>query len=102
MYSERTFKAITYNACSSMPVVIVLLKLTFLLIHRKEMLRMLRYTQDKFWYAQYDEYGRKLMDDINRRAMILMCTFTFFVQGTVVTYMLTPIFGTLVIIKVTR
>lgn len=61
---------------------------------------MLRYTQEKFWYAQYDEYGERLMNDINKRGIILICTFTFFVQGTVVTYMLTPIIGTLTIIKI--
>ncbi|XP_014478929.1 PREDICTED: uncharacterized protein LOC106746647 [Dinoponera quadriceps] len=90
-FSIGDFYAITYTACSSMPVVIILLKIIFFLSHREEMLGMLKYTQNKFWYAQYDEYGRKLMDDINKKGMILMCTFTFFVQGTVVTYMLTPI-----------
>lgn len=84
-----------------MPVVIILLKIIIFLIHREEMLGMLRYTQEKFWYAEYDEYGHKLMDNINRKGIILMCTFTFFVQGTVVAYMLTPIIGILMIIQVT-
>lgn len=78
-----------------MPVVIVMLKILFFLIYRKEMLNMMRYTEDNFWYAQYDEYGSKVLEEINKRAMILMCTFTFFVQGTVFTYMLTPIIGIL-------
>ncbi|XP_025155332.1 uncharacterized protein LOC105189252 [Harpegnathos saltator] len=90
-FSIGDFYAVTYTACSSMPVVIVLMKILFFLTYREEMLTMLRYTQERFWYAQYDDYGRKLMDDINRKGMIIMCTFTFFVQVTVVTYMLTPI-----------
>ncbi|XP_024880322.1 uncharacterized protein LOC112460083 [Temnothorax curvispinosus] len=89
------FYAITYTSCSSMPVIIILMKIFFFLRHRKEMLNMLRYTEDNFWYAQYDEYGSKVMEKINKKGIILMCTFTFFVQGTVFTYLLSPIIGIL-------
>lgn len=58
---------------------------------------MLKYTQNNFWYAQYDEYGSKLMEDIDKLALVLMCMFTFFVQVTVLTYMLTPILGILIL-----
>ncbi|KAG5334342.1 OR49B protein, partial [Acromyrmex charruanus] len=85
------FYALTYTACSSMPVVIIMLKIIFFLRYRKELLNMLKYTQDNFWYAQYDEYGSKILEKINKKGLILMCTFTFFVQGTVCTYILTPI-----------
>ncbi|XP_071642098.1 uncharacterized protein [Temnothorax longispinosus] len=85
------FYAITYTSCSSMPVIIILMKIFFFLRHRKEMLNMLRYTEDNFWYVQYDEYGSKVMEKINKKGIILMCTFTFFVQGTVFTYLLSPI-----------
>lgn len=60
---------------------------------------MLKYTQEKFWYAQYDEYGEKLMDNINKTGIILICTFTFFVLTTVATYALTPLIGILMIMK---
>ncbi|KYM78584.1 Odorant receptor 49b [Atta colombica] len=85
------FYALTYTACSSMPVVIIMLKIIFFLRYRKELLNMLKYTQDNFWYAQYDEYGSKILEKINKKGLILMCTFIFFVQGTVCTYILTPI-----------
>ncbi|XP_018395951.1 PREDICTED: uncharacterized protein LOC108774355 [Cyphomyrmex costatus] len=85
------FYALTYTACSSMPVVIIMLKIIFFLRYRKELMNMLKYTEDNFWFAQYDEYGRKILEKINKKGLILMCTFTFFVQGTVCTYMLTPI-----------
>lgn len=78
-----------------MPVVIILMKVSIFLAHRKEVLDMLRYTEDKFWYAEYDEFGSEILEKINKKGMILMCTFTFFVQGTVCTYMLTPIIGIL-------
>jgi len=76
-----------------MPVVIIMLKIIFFLRYRKELLNMLKYTQDNFWYAQYDEYGSKILEKINKKGLILMCTFIFFVQGTVCTYILTPILG---------
>ncbi|KAF3054605.1 Odorant receptor 037, partial [Nylanderia fulva] len=83
--------AITYTACSTMPVVIVLLKLCFFLLHREEMLSMLKYTEDNFWYVQYDAYGRKILEQINKKGTILLFTFTFFTQGAVLSYLLTPI-----------
>ncbi|KYN34223.1 Odorant receptor 49b [Trachymyrmex septentrionalis] len=85
------FYALTYTACSSMPVIIIMLKIIFFFRYRKELLNMLKYTQDNFWYVQYDEYGSKILEKINKKGLILMCTFTFFVQGTVCTYILTPI-----------
>ncbi|KAG5312257.1 OR49B protein, partial [Acromyrmex insinuator] len=85
------FYALTYTACSSMPVVIIMLKIIFFLRYRKELLNMLKYTQNNFWYPQYDEYGSEILEKINKKGLILMCTFTFFVQGTVCTYILTPI-----------
>lgn len=78
-----------------MPVVIVMMKILLSLLHRKEMMYMLKYTEDNIWYVQYDEYGSKILEKINKKGLILMCTFTFFVQGTVVTYMLNPIIGIL-------
>lgn len=78
-----------------MPVVTILAKVILFLINRKEFLQMLRYTQDNFWFAQHDEYATKLLEEINKKGIILICTFTFFVQGTVVTYMLAPIIGIL-------
>jgi len=71
------------------------MKLSLFLFYRKELLNMLKYTEDNFWYAQYDEYGSKILEKINKKSIILMCTFTFFVQGTVCTYMLSPIIGIL-------
>ncbi|XP_011348709.1 odorant receptor 49b [Ooceraea biroi] len=92
MYGTKgDFYAITYTACSAMPVAVVLMKICFFLKNRKEILKMLRYTEDHFWYAQYDEYGNKLLEDINKKGIILICTFIFFVQGAVVSYMLAPI-----------
>ncbi|KAL6260249.1 hypothetical protein P5V15_007782 [Pogonomyrmex californicus] len=85
------FYAITYTACSTMPIIIIMLKICIFLSNRKELLNMLRYTEDNFWYAQYDDYGNKVLERINKKGIILICTFTFFVQGTVFTYMLTPI-----------
>ncbi|XP_072758672.1 uncharacterized protein [Anoplolepis gracilipes] len=85
------FLAIAYTACTATPVVIILLKVCFFLRHRKEMLKMLKYTEDNFWYVQYDAFGTRLMEKIDKRGLILLFTFTFFVQGAVFTYLLAPI-----------
>ncbi|KYN08362.1 Odorant receptor Or2 [Cyphomyrmex costatus] len=64
------FYALTYTACSSMPVVIIMLKIIFFLRYRKELMNMLKYTEDNFWFAQYDEYGRKILEKINKKENI--------------------------------
>ncbi|XP_070160253.1 odorant receptor 13a-like isoform X2 [Polyergus mexicanus] len=89
------FYAITYTLCTATPVIIILLKLSFFLRHREEMLGMLKYTEDNFWYVQYDAYGSRILERIDRKGIILLFTFTFFVQGAVFTYMLAPIIGLL-------
>jgi len=78
-----------------MPVIVILTKMYFFLNNRKELLNILKYTQDNIWYAQYDEYGEELLREIDKKGVILISTFTFFIKGTVFTYMLSPIIGIL-------
>ncbi|KAI4498423.1 hypothetical protein M0802_006602 [Mischocyttarus mexicanus] len=90
-YSRGDFYALTYTACSTMPVIIVLLKISIFILHRKKMMTLIKYTQENFWYQNYDDFGEKILNEINNKGIVLMCSFTFFVQGTAVTYTLTPI-----------
>ncbi|KAL6435404.1 hypothetical protein ACFW04_005412 [Cataglyphis niger] len=85
------FYAITYTLCTATPLIIILLKLSFFLHHREEMLAMLKYTEDNFWYVEYDAYGTRILEKIDRKGIILLFSFTFFVQGVVFTYILAPI-----------
>ncbi|KAL6435405.1 hypothetical protein ACFW04_005413 [Cataglyphis niger] len=89
--STGDFYAITYTLCTATPLIIILLKLSFFLHHRKDMLGMLKYTEDNFWYVEYDAYGTRIVERIDRKGIILLFTFTFFVQGAVFTYILAPI-----------
>ncbi|KAL2714499.1 odorant receptor Or2-like, partial [Vespula squamosa] len=90
-YSWGDFYAITYTACSIMPVIIVLLKISIFILHRTKMMNLIKYTQENFWYRKYDDFGEKILNDIDNKGILLMCSFTFFVQGTAITYTLTPI-----------
>ncbi|XP_047360262.1 odorant receptor Or2-like isoform X1 [Vespa velutina] len=90
-YSWGDFYAITYTACSIMPVIIVLLKISIFMLHRTKMMNLIKYTQENFWYREYDDFGEKILNEIDNKGILLMCSFTFFVQGTAVTYTLTPI-----------
>jgi len=73
------------------------MKMYFFLNNRKELLDILKYTEDNFWYAQYDEYGEALLKEINKKGVILISIFTFFIKATVFTYMLSPIIGILIL-----
>ncbi|RLZ02232.1 Odorant receptor 28 [Cephus cinctus] len=90
-YCWGNFYATTYTACATMPVIIVLAKIFFLLLRRKLVMELIEFTETKFWQGDYDSYGMSVLDDIDRKGVLLMCTFIFFVQGTVIGYVLTPI-----------
>ncbi|XP_015183802.1 PREDICTED: odorant receptor Or2-like [Polistes dominula] len=91
------FYAITYTACSSMPVAVIIMKIIIFLRNRKDMMRLIRYTEKNFWFNEYDEFGEKILNDVNMKGSILICCFTCCVQSTVYTYMLTPIIGILIL-----
>ncbi|XP_039311372.1 uncharacterized protein LOC105202736 [Solenopsis invicta] len=78
-----------------MPLVIIVMKTFFFFYQRKELLNMLKYAEDKFWYAQYDAHGSKLIKEINKRALILTWTFKLGVQATCISYVLIPLIGIL-------
>ncbi|XP_015183883.1 PREDICTED: odorant receptor 30a-like [Polistes dominula] len=90
-YSSGDFYALIYTACSTMPVIIVLIKITIFTLHREKMMKLIKYTQENFWYQKYDDFGEKILNEIDNKGILLMCSFTFFVQGTAFTYALTPI-----------
>ncbi|KAI4498428.1 hypothetical protein M0802_006607 [Mischocyttarus mexicanus] len=85
------FYAITYTACSSMPVAVIIMKIVIFLRNRKDMMKLIQYTENNFWFNEYDEFGEKILNEVNMKGSILICCFTCCVQSTVFTYMLTPI-----------
>lgn len=71
----------------------ILSKLTMLLVRRREFLSLIAYTKEEFWRKHYDEFGRKVMRGIDKKGLLLMCSFTFFVNATVFCYVLRPLTG---------
>lgn len=90
-------QALTYTACSAMPVVVILMKLIIFLPNRKDIMKLIRYTEESFWFRDYDEFGEKILNDVNKKGSILICCFTCCVQSTVYTYMLIPLIGILLL-----
>ncbi|KAG7190904.1 hypothetical protein KM043_006964 [Ampulex compressa] len=71
-FSMGNFYDITYTACSAMPVFIILCKVGIFLYHRKEIMKLIRYTQNNFWYVEHDAYGEEVMKEANRTGVILI------------------------------
>nr|XP_050860328.1 uncharacterized protein LOC127068337 [Vespula vulgaris] len=95
--SLAEFYALTYTACSAMPVAVILMKLIIFLPNRKDIVKLIRYTEECFWFKEYDEFGKKILDEVNKKGSILICCFTFCVQSTIYAYMLIPLIGILLV-----
>nr|KAF7410971.1 hypothetical protein H0235_013578 [Vespula pensylvanica] len=54
--SLAEFYALTYTACSAMPVAVILMKLIIFLPNRKDIVKLIRYTEECFWFKEYDEF----------------------------------------------
>ncbi|XP_035728389.1 odorant receptor Or2-like [Vespa mandarinia] len=89
--SLNDFYELMYTACSTIPMLVVLLKFIVFLPNRKDIIKLIRYTEESFWFKEYDEYDEKILNVVNKKGSILICCFTCCVQNTVFTYALIPV-----------
>ncbi|CAL7937533.1 unnamed protein product [Xylocopa violacea] len=56
-----------------------------------ELLSLVRYAKTNFWHSNYDPHEQLIMDSCKHTCTYLVCIFTFFAQGTVISYIIRPI-----------
>lgn len=71
----------------------VLLKLFVLFVHRKEFIDLLVYTHENFWHTNYTNNELLLLQNCKRISMLCITLINVCAQGTIVSYVLTPIVG---------
>lgn len=87
------FKNCAYTACNILCLIMVLLKLFVLFVHRKEFIDLLVYTHEHFWHTNYTYNELLLVEKCKRICMLCITLINVCAQGTIVSYVLTPIVG---------
>lgn len=83
-----------FAGCNVITLLLVLVKIFILYINNEELLNVVNYAKTNFWHeTNYDTHEKKIIDDYKRLCSFLVCSFTFFAQGTVVCFLITPVFG---------
>ncbi|XP_071867039.1 uncharacterized protein [Bombus fervidus] len=85
------FGGTVYIVCNLVTIVLVLFKILVCFVYKKELLSLIRYAKTNFWHSNYDSHERMIVDRCKRTCTVLVCVFTFFAQGTVISYVIGPI-----------
>lgn len=86
-------QAVTENACLSMPLIVIAIKVVVFLIRRDVVTDLITFSEQNFWTAPYDDYGEKIMKQCEKRGVILLYTLSASVQATVISYVTAPMIG---------
>ncbi|XP_012344898.1 odorant receptor 13a-like isoform X2 [Apis florea] len=87
------FEDSIFAGCNVITLLLVLVKIFILYINNEELLNVVNYAKTNFWHeTNYDTHEKKIIDDYKRLCSFLVCSFTFFAQGTVVCFLITPVF----------
>ncbi|XP_017766930.1 PREDICTED: uncharacterized protein LOC108555664 [Eufriesea mexicana] len=79
-----------YVMCNIGTVGLVTVKLLALLVYIEELHDLINYAQKNFWQGNYDSYEQNIVNNC-KRTFVFVCTFTFFAQGTAISYPLGPL-----------
>lgn len=82
-----------YTACNVATIILVLLKTFVIFIHNDELLYLINYAKTNFWHSNYDSHEQMIINTSKRICTFLVCSFAFFAQGTVASFILRPILG---------
>ncbi|XP_071867040.1 odorant receptor 13a [Bombus fervidus] len=85
------FEDTVYTACNVVTIILVLLKTFVIFIHNDELLYLINYAKTNFWHSNYDSHEQMIINTSKRVCTFLVCSFAFFAQGTVASFILRPI-----------
>lgn len=82
-----------YVMCNIGTTALVSVKLLTLLVYIEELHDLIIYVEKNFWRGNYDSYEQGIVDNCKRTCTLFICTFTFFAQGTAISYPIGPLIG---------
>ncbi|XP_012345372.1 odorant receptor 13a-like [Apis florea] len=90
-FSWGNFSDSIYVTCNIITVALVLIKLLTSFVYNEELLAVIRYARTNFWHSNYDAREKVIMNNCQRTCNYLVFVFTFFAQGTILSFILRPI-----------
>lgn len=76
-----------------MLLIMILVKFGNFIYYRSIVLKLIRYAEDNFWKIKYDEINAKILEEYDKRGVLMTFTFTLIVQLASFNYIIAPIFG---------
>ncbi|KAK2588573.1 hypothetical protein KPH14_006347 [Odynerus spinipes] len=86
------FYALTYNLCATMLLVMILVKFGNFIYYRKLVIKLIRYAENNFWNVEYDRISAKILEEYDKRGILMTYSFTLIVQMATFNYIVAPIF----------
>ncbi|XP_076241043.1 odorant receptor 13a-like [Calliopsis andreniformis] len=80
-----------YGLCNLITLSLALFKLFLMLWYRKEFYHLVNFLRKEFLNSTYDSYETVIVNRCRRISTFFVCCFTFFAQGTLLNYSLSPI-----------
>ncbi|XP_012344899.2 uncharacterized protein LOC105736097 [Apis florea] len=77
--------------CNLVTVILVLFKISISLVYKSELLKIIQYAKTNFWNLKYDMHEQIIVNTCKRYSTFFVCIFTFFSQGTVVSFVIRPL-----------
>ncbi|XP_029039507.2 uncharacterized protein LOC114874424 [Osmia bicornis bicornis] len=90
-HSREDFGACLYNACNILSLTVPMFKILVLLVHKKKFFHLITYLERNFLHANYDKYETSVLASCKRKCTFFICFFIFLTEGTVFSYIVTPV-----------
>ncbi|CAL7937540.1 unnamed protein product [Xylocopa violacea] len=90
-YCQHNFYEATYFVCCTIPPLVIIIKAISFTFRRKELLWLVEQSQNHFWYKEYDVFEKKVMDSLDKKASLLMCTYIVLNCAVAIIYVLVAV-----------
>ncbi|XP_046739382.1 odorant receptor 49b-like [Diprion similis] len=74
------------------PVISGIVKLSIATTRRSELINLIVFSEKNFWNAKHDSFGQRVLRECEKRSIIVLCGMAFCVEGTVISYLMKPLF----------
>nr|XP_012214848.1 PREDICTED: uncharacterized protein LOC105667580 [Linepithema humile] len=86
------FYAVTYNLCTTLLLIMILVKLGSFFFYRDTVMELIRFAEKNFWNVDYDETSARILEEYDKLGMSIIYTFTFIVYAATFNYIFAPLF----------
>ncbi|XP_043259311.1 odorant receptor 13a-like [Colletes gigas] len=90
-YELGDFSERIYTMNNLVTLLTVMFKIFILFTHKQKFLELILYSKKNFWHSNYDPYEKTIVDNCKHICTSLICIFSFFAQGTAISYAVGPI-----------